>query len=319
MPHHIGTTEPLLLPRSPIKNPTKWPNHPLLNENIQLEKEKRRLEEFQLKTGKKVTSGQTAQGTHNAEFEKVETDPSDQHYYEEIPENSEPDMSTPRSRLRAPVPVRQLQPHRVVLNYTTDQLPGAFLFPPTSQSQFNVQETPTPLSITRQVQSEEHELGVSGEEGWEDENEDEEQMEDDNGEVDWSRIFLGPNSPSMTKEKEHTSYETEKDELKILIDRELQIVHNLEKQINNSKMLEGIYANNKCTLLYQPQIVTVNANPDLLSDNPQERVKIMQGLYEEIMKAKEDRVTVLERLEEAENLRRSKRLLQKPKKKYNDD
>merc|ERR1712215_248861 len=101
-----------------------------------------------------------------------------------LPDNSEPDMSTPRSRLRAPVPVRQLQPHRVVLNYTTDQLPGAFLFPPTTQSQFNVQETPTPLSITRQVQSEEHELGVSGEEGWNDENEDEEQMEDDNGEVD---------------------------------------------------------------------------------------------------------------------------------------
>ena len=123
----------------------------------------------------------------------------------------------------------------------------------------------------------------------------------------------------MTKEKEHTSYETEKDELKILIDRELQIVHNLEEQINNSTILEGIYANNKCTLLYQPQIVTVNTNPDLLSDNPQERVKIMQGLYETIMKAKEDRVTVLERLEEAENLRRSKRLLQKPKKKYYDD
>ena len=118
----------------------------------------------------------------------------------------------------------------------------------------------------------------------------------------------------MTKE----SYETEKDELKILIDRELQIVHHLEEQINNSTILEGIYANNKCTLLYQPQILTANTNPDLLSDNPQERVKIMQGLYETIRKAKEDRVTVLERLEEAENLRRSKRLLQKPKKTYYD-
>merc|ERR1711888_260553 len=99
-----------------------------------------------------------------------------------------------------PVPVRQLRPHRVVLNYTTDQLPGAFLFPPMTQSQFNFQETPTPLSITRQVQGEEQELGVSGEEGWEDENEDEVQWEDNNEEVDWSRNFLGPNSPSMTKE-----------------------------------------------------------------------------------------------------------------------
>ena len=161
-------------------------------------------------------------------------------------------------------------------------------------------------------------LDVSGEEGWEDENEDEEQVEDNKEEVDWSRNFLGPNSPSMTKEKEQTSYETEKDELKILIDRELQIVHSLEEQINNSTILEGIYANNKCTLLYQPQIVCANTNPDLLSDNPQERVKIMKGLYETIMKAKEDRVTVLERLEEAENLRRSKRLLQKPKRRYDE-
>ena len=206
----------------------------------------------------------------------------------------------------------------MVLNYTTDRLPLAFLFPSASQSQFNFQETPTPLSITRHVQSEEQVLDVSGKDGWEDENEDEEQVEDNNEEVDCSRNFLGPNSPSMTKEKEHTSYETEKDELKILIDRELQIVHNLEEQINNSTILEGIYANNKCTLLYQPQIVTVNTNPDLLSDNPQERVKIMQGLYETIMKAKEDRVTVLERLEEAENLRRSKRLLQKPKRRYDE-
>merc|ERR1712055_453718 len=167
------------------------------------------------------------------------------------------------------VPVRQIQPHRVVLNYTTDRLPLAFLFPSANQSQFNFQETPTPLSITRHVQSEEQVLDVSEEEGWEDENEDE---------------VLGPNSPSMTKE----SYETEKDELKILIDRELQIVHHLEEQINNSTILEGIYANNKCTLLYQPQILIANTNPDLLSDNPQERVKIMQGLYETIRKSEQE-------------------------------
>ena len=285
-----------------------------------------------------MTFGQPAQGTHNAEFEEVETDPSEQHDYEEIPENAEPehehepDMTTPRSRLRAPVPVRQLRPHRVVLNYTTDQLPGAFFFPPMTQPRFNFQETPTPLSITTQVQEEEQELGVSGEEGWErqvqdeeqelgesgeegweSENEDEEQVEN-NEELDWRRKFLGPNSPSMT-----TSYETEKEELKILIDRELQLVHNLEEQINNSTILEGIYANNKCSLLYQPNIITVNTNPDLLSDSPQERVKIMQGLYEQILKAKEERIKVLERLAEAEHVRRSKRLLRKPKKKYYDD
>merc|ERR1711891_31776 len=229
VPHELGTTEPLLLPRSPIK----WPNHPLLDEDIHLKNERRRLEEFKIKkTGKKVTFGQPA-------VEEVETDPAEQHDYEEIPENvesepePEPDMTTPRSRLRAPVPVRQLRPHRVGLNYTTDQLPGAFFFPPMTQPRFNFQETPTPLSITTQVQEEEQELGVSGEEGWErqvqdeeqelgesgeegweSENEDEEQVEN-NEELEWRRKFLGPNSPSMT-----TSYETEKDELKILIDRE---------------------------------------------------------------------------------------------------
>ena len=324
VPHELGTTEPLLLPRSPIK----WPNHTLLNEDIHLENERRRLEEFKIKeTGKKVTFGKP-------EVEEVETDPAEQHDYEEIPEivgsepGHEPDMTTPRSRLRAPVPVRQLRPHRVVLNYTTDQLPGAFFFPPMTQPRFNFQETPTPLSITTQVQEEEQELGVSGEEGWErqvqneeqelgesgdegweSENEDEEQVEN-NTEIDWRRKYLGPNAPSMT---------TQKDELKILIDRELQLVHNLEEQINNSTILEGIYTNNKCSLLYQPNILTVNTNPDLLSDSPQERVTIMQDLYEQILKAKEERIRVLERLAEAEHVRRSKRLLRKPKKKYYDN
>ena len=117
-------------------------------------------------------------------------------------------------------------------------------------------------------------------------NEDEEQVEN-NEELDWRRRLLGTNSPSMT-----TPYDTKKEELKILIDRELQLVHNLEEQINNSKILQGIYANNKCSLLYQPNIITVNTNPDLLSDSPQERVMIMQSIYEQIQTAKEDRVKV---------------------------
>merc|ERR1712055_136717 len=102
------------------------------------------------------------------------------------------------------VPIRQRRPHRVVLNYTTDRLPLAFLFPSASQSQFNFQETPTQLSITRHVQSEEQVLDVSGKDGWEDENEEEERVEDNNEEVDCGRNFLGPNATSMTKEKEHT-------------------------------------------------------------------------------------------------------------------
>ena len=50
VPHELGTTEALLLPRSPIK----WPKHPLFDEDIHLEDERRRLEEFKIKkTGKK--------------------------------------------------------------------------------------------------------------------------------------------------------------------------------------------------------------------------------------------------------------------------
>ena len=121
---------------------------------------------------------------------------------------------------------------------------------------------------------------------------------------------------SLAKEKEQGSYEKDKDELKELIDRELQVVHKLEQKINHSKILEGIYADNKCTLLDQPQIACAYTNPDLLSNNPKERIEIMNNIYEKIRKAKEDRVTVLKRLEEAEKLRRSKRLLTKPKRRY---
>ena len=111
----------------------------------------------------------------------------------------------------------------------------------------------------------------------------------------------------------------QKEELKILIDRELLLVHNLEQQINSSETLEGIYIHpdTKCSLLYEPNMATVSANPDHLSDSPQERVRIMQDLYEKILQAKEARVTVLENLAEAKNVRKSRRLLLKPKKKYN--
>merc|ERR1711895_294631 len=94
------------------------------------------------------------------------------------------------------------------------------------------------------------------------------------------------------------------------------MVHKLEQKINHSKILEGINVDNKCTLLDQPQIACAYTNPDLLSDNTKERIKIMKNLYETIMKAKKDRVSVLRRLEEAEKLRRSKRLLTKPKRRY---
>ena len=135
--------------------------------------------------------------------------------------------------------------------------------------------------------------------------------------VDWgSRSFLGPRFPSLAKEKEKGSYEKDKQELKKLIDRELGQVNRLEQQINQSKFLGGIYADKQCTLLDQPEIACATTNPDLLSANPKERLEIMQQLYETIAKAKKDRLAVLKRLEDAERPRRSKRLLKKPKRRY---
>ena len=192
-------------------------------------------------------------------------------------------------------------------------LPGAFHFPPPNPSQFNFQQATAPLSVRRNkesVQIEDPVLDVSSsdrESSWEDDEENEE-------DVDWSRrSFLGPRFPSLAKEKETSSYEKDKEELKVLIDRELQMVHKLEQKI---KILEGIYVDKQCTLLDQPQIACAYTNPDLLSANPKERIEIMQNLYETIIKAKKDRVTVLKRLEDAEKPRRSKRLLKKPRRRY---
>ena len=111
IPHKLGTTEPLLLPRSPL--------HPLLEENIHLENERRRLEEYKMrKTGKKVTFRKPS-------TREEETDPEEAHDYEEIPDKVEhdDDLTTPRSRLNNPIPVRQRKPPRVVLNCTPDRLP----------------------------------------------------------------------------------------------------------------------------------------------------------------------------------------------------
>ena len=75
--------------------------------------------------------------------------------------------------------------------------------------------------------------------------------------------------------------------------------------------MEGIYVDQQCTLLSQPEIACATTNPDLLSADPRETLEIMQKVYETIAKAKRDRRTVLKRLEDAENpnQRKSKRLL----------
>ena len=322
IPHNIGTSDPLLMPRAPLRSPAAWHDQSRPGEDVHLEKERSRLRNFRMTQGERnVTFGPTAQGPRGAGFDEVRSDPQSEHTYEEIPDLSDPDLSTPRSRLGVHLPhvsVRSTRPHKVVLNYPSAMhLPGAFHFPPPNPSQFNFLPATAPISVRRNkesVQIEENPvLDVSSsdrESSWEDDEENEE-------DVDWSsRSFLGPRFPSLAKEKETSSYEKDKQELKTLIDRELQLVHKLEQKINQSKILEGIYVDKQCTLLDQPQIACAYTNPDLLSANPKERIEIMQNLYETIIKAKKDRVTVLKRLEDAEKPRRSKRLLKKPRRRY---
>ena len=107
--------------------------------------------------------------------------------------------------------------------------------------------------------------------------------------------------------------------MKSLIDRELVQVHRLEQQINKSSFLEGIYVDQPCTLLSQPDIACATTNPDLLSADPREALEMMKKVYETIANAKIDRRKVLERLEDVENgQRKSKRLLLKPRKHYSN-
>ena len=114
------------------------------------------------------------------------------------------------------------------------------------------------------------------------------------------------------------SIEEEQKELKKLIDKEVLLVHNLELQINRSEALEGIYnhKDTKCSLLYEEHMTTVTTNPNHLSDSPRERVRIMKDIYEKIQLAKEKRIRALENMAEVDNVRKSKRLMLKPKKKY---
>ena len=97
-----------------------------------------------------------------------------------------------------------------------------------------------------------------------------------------------------------------------------QSLEQFEVQINRSDTLEGIYnhKDNKCSLLYEENIATVTTDPNILSTNPRERVKMMRDIYENIQLVKTKRIRTLENLTEGEKLRKSKRLMSKPKKSY---
>ena len=63
-------------------------------------------------------------------------------------------------------------------------------------------------------------------------------------------------------------------------------------------------------------MATVTTNPNHLHDSPKERVRMMRDIYEKVQLAKEKRIRALENMAEMDNVRKSKRLMMKPKKRY---
>ena len=96
------------------------------------------------------------------------------------------------------------------------------------------------------------------------------------------------------------------------------MVHNLERRINQSAALEEIYNNKniKCSLLYEEHITTATTNPNFLHDNPKERIRMMRDIYEEVKLEKEKRIKALENVTKIDDVRKSKRLSMKPRKRY---
>ena len=333
IPPGFRASDALLLPREPLRTPATWHVQTKPSEAGLLAKEGFRLQNFRKNVEERNVATPAARGSRGLASNGSGDVRSDQqgrcqpdHQYEEIPDLSTPDLSTPKSRLRVPLPpvsAKTTPPSSVGLHCAREMPPpGSFQFPPPAPSHFNFLSASAPPYVST-VQESVHDerspvVDVSTrilESSWEDEEEDEEEEEP----VDWSKGFLGPRFPSLARERGRNSYATEQLELKSLIDRELVQVHRLEQQINKSSFLEHIYVDQPCTLLSQPDIACATTNPDLLSADPRETLEIMKKVYETIANAKMDRRKVLKRLEDVENgQRKSKRLLQKPRKHYND-
>ena len=98
-------------------------------------------------------------------------------------------------------------------------------------------------------------------------------------------------------------------------------VHKLEQEINQS-MYGEIYEDQPCAMLYDQEIAWASTNPQLLSNDPVERLAIMRKVRDNLVKATMDRRVVLEKLQDVElnqsGQRRSKRLQDKPRKRYNN-
>merc|ERR1711947_58235 len=178
-------------------------------------------------------------------------------------------------------------------------------------------QAPTQIPLQERPWQEGDELGATGGTGWnepvQNEERDENNWENEQNEdgYEWDNEEFNWNTHVLTVAEEQQ-------ELQTLIDKEILLVHNLELQINRSEALEGIYnhKDTKCSLLYEEHMTIVTTNPNILSDSPRERVRMMKDIYEKIQLAKEKRIRALENMAEVDNLRKSKRLMLKPKKRY---
>ena len=147
------------------------------------------------------------QGTRSAGFDEMSSDQQSDHQYEEIPDLSRTAMSTPKSRMGVQlsgVSARTTRPSSIVLNYPSEmQTSRSFQFPPPTPSHFNFLPASAPLYVRKNKESVQIEespvVNVSSsdkESSWEDEEEDEAEEA-----VDWSRSFLGPRFPSLARER----------------------------------------------------------------------------------------------------------------------
>ena len=299
----------------------KIPTNQLLKKDIHSGEKQRTLEEQQMR---------------NKEKEKEPEEP----HYEEIPDKMDDNVEqqSPKSEPTNTFPFRQKTPPSVVVNCSPDTLPKAFINSAMARPPFSFQEQvprQDPLQETIPWQ-EGDELGAVGGLGWSKEDQikevkienwekqvqkeelnegtwenehNEDSLEWDDMEFNWEEQLWQPRVQSAEEEQR---------ELKKLIDKEVLIVHDLEKRINRSEALENIYnhENFKCSLLYEGHIATATTDPNYLHDNPKERIRMMKDIYEEIQLAKEMRLRALENMADMDKVRKSKRLSMKPRKRY---
>merc|ERR1711947_1863 len=144
-------------------------------------------------------------------------------------------------------------------------------------------QAPTQIPLQERPWQEGDELGATGGTGWNEPVQNEERDEN-NWENEQNEEGYEWDNEGFTWNTHELSVEEEQQELQTLIDKEILLVHNLELQINRSEALEGIYnhKDTKCSLLYEEHMTIVTTDPNILSDNPRERVRMMKDIYEKI-------------------------------------